>query len=224
MSLKTQNLPLITLYLLFNLTVFIVFYLTSTFEFKTFINIFENLSKKDGIVFILLPIIIFIILGIVPQNLKEIIVFWKIENRLPGCYAFSKYAKNDNRINLNLLKNKYGKLPRKPSKQNTLWYGIYRNIKDNGISKTHKDFLLAREWTTVTVLFILLSVPSLYFFTNINVDDLFYYFLFLLIEYLLIRFVTKNHAERLVTNVLAYESSRLHQEEHSKKGKNNEHN
>ena len=199
MSLKTQNLPLITLYLLFNLTVFIVFYLTSTFEFKTFINIFENLSKKDGIVFILLPIIIFIILGIVPQNLKEIIVFWKIENRLPGCYAFSKYAKNDNRINLNLL-------------------------KDNGISKTHKDFLLAREWTTVTVLFILLSVPSLYFFTNINVDDLFYYFLFLLIEYVLIRFVTKNHAERLVTNVLAYESSRLHQEEHSKKGKNNEHN
>ena len=83
---------------------------------------------------------------------------------------------------------------------------------------------MAREWTTITVLFILLSVPSLYFFTNINVDDLFYYFLFLLIEYLLIRFVTKNHAERLVTNVLAYESSRLHQEEHSKKGKNNEHN
>lgn len=222
MSLKTQNLPLITLYLLLNLAVFIVLYLTSTFELNTFLHTFENFSKTDGMVFALLPIIVFIILGVSSKDLKEIVVFWKRDNRLPGCYAFSKYAKNDNRISLNLLKNKYGKLPKNPAKQNTLWYGIYRNIKDDGISKTHKDFLLAREWTMITVLFILLAVPSLYFFTDISIGSLLYYFLFLLIEYFVIRYIAKNHAERLVTNTLAYESSRLHQEEYTKKGNNNE--
>ncbi len=221
MSLKTQNLPLIALYLMFNLAVFIVIYLTNSFEFNTFVDIYENLSKKDGIVFILLPLVIFVILGIISQKWKEIIVFWKKENRLPGCCAFSKYAKEDHRVNCDLLKDKYGKFPRKASEQNALWYGIYRNIKDKGIAKTHKDFLLARELTITTVLFILISIPTLCFLTNICIDNwknLIYYFLFLIIEYLLIRYTAKNHAERLVTNVLAYECSILHNNKHRKEG------
>lgn len=217
MSLKTQNLPLITLYLLFNLAVFIVVYLTSSFEFDGFIAMYESLSKKDGIVFVLLPLIIFIVLGIVSQKWKEIIVFWKKNNRLPGCFAFSKYAKDDDRINTNLLKSKYGKLPRKPSDQNSLWYGIYKNMQDKGIDKTHKDFLLARELTVVTVLFFFTTVPVLFFLTNIRIDNLsnlIYYSLFLVVEYLIIRFVAKNHAERLVVNVLASECSKIHKEKH----------
>jgi len=210
-SLKTQNLPLIILYLLFNLMMFIATYSSNIIELDGFTKTFQTLSKKDGIVFTLLPIIIFILLGVVPSNWKEIFVFWKKNNRLPGCYAFSKYAKEDNRIDIKLLKSKYGKFPKKPSKQNALWYGIYRNIKDKGIDKTHKDFLLARELTIITLLFIVIAIPSLFLFTNMtdNNNILWLYVVFLLVEYLVLRFIAKNHAERMVTNVLAYESSRL---------------
>ena len=221
-SLKTQNLPSIILYLLVNLGIFIVLYRTNTVEVDSFRRVFQDLSKKDGIIFILLPIILFILSGIIPASWKEVFVFWRIKSSLPGCYAFSRYAKEDDRINIELLKSKYGKFPRKASEQNSLWYGIYKNIKnDKGIDKTNKDFLLARELTIMTIIFILISIPTLLFFTNIwdnNKNNLWFYILFLLGEYLIIRLIARNHAERLVTNVLAYESSRLHNEKYTNGG------
>lgn len=206
MSLKQQNYPFIILYVLFNFAIFFVIYKNGFLNLNSFNDMFKYLSQKDGIFFILLPILLIVLQGLIPSKIKEILIFWKKKNRLPGCQAFTKYMKEDNRINKKILIEKYGKLPKKEEKQNKLWYSIYRKISDKGIDKTHKDYLLSRELTIVTVFFIPIFPMILWYFTNIENKILIIFSIFLILEYLIIRYVAKNHAERLVTNVLALAS------------------
>ena len=206
MSLKQQNYPFIILYVLFNFAIFFVLYKNGSLDLNSFNNMFQKLSQKDGIFFILLPILLIVLQGVISSKRKEILVFWKRKNRLPGCRAFSKYLKEDNRINKKKLIKKYGKFPKKEDKQNQLWYSIYKKISDKGIDKTHKDYLLSRELTTITVFFIPIFPLILWYFTNIENKILIFFSIFLILEYLIIRYIAKNHAERLVTNVLALAS------------------
>lgn len=207
MSLKTQNIPMIILYVLFNTSIFYIFYKNDNFDFNNIQNVFNDLSKKDGIMFILLPIFLVIIQGLIPPKIKEIIIFWKIKNRLPGCQAFSKYLYEDNRIDKKKLMEKYGKFPKKEEKQNKLWYLIYKDVSsDAGIVKAHKDYLLTRELTILTIFFFIFPIILLYFDTNIK--TLFLFIIFLILEYLIIRYSSKNYAIRFVTNVLALASTK----------------
>lgn len=57
----------------------------------------------------LLAIVGLLILNIIPSNVKEILIFWKINNRLPSYRWQSKVASKDSRINLKILNKKYGK-------------------------------------------------------------------------------------------------------------------
>lgn len=208
MSLKTQNYPLIILYIIFNFAIFFVIYKNGSFDLNSFNTIFEKLSKKDGIFFIILPLLSIVLQGLISSKSKERLIFWKINNRLPSCQAFSKYMKEDNRIDKKNLIEKYGKLPKKENKQSQLWYKIYKNISDKAIDKTHKDYLLTRELTIITVFFIFIFPIILYFFTTIKNKILIIVMCLLIFEYLIMRYVSKNYAERLVVNVLAFESSK----------------
>jgi len=178
MSLKQQNYPFIILYVLFNFAIFFVLYKNGSLDLNSFNNMFQKLSQKDGIFFILLPILLIVLQGVISSKRKEILVFWKRKNRLPGCRAFSKYLKEDNRINKKKLIEKYGKFPKKEDKQNQLWYSIYKKISDKGIDKTHKDYLLSRELTTVTVFFIPIFPLILWYFTNIENKILIFFSIF----------------------------------------------
>ncbi len=206
MTLKQKNYPYIILYVLFNFAIFFVLYKNNIFSLPEFNIVFQKLSQKDGVFFILLPLFIIVAQDYAPPKIKEILVFWKRDNRLPGCQAFSKYIKEDNRIDRDSLVQKYGKFPRNGEKQNKLWYKIYVGIKDKRIDKTHKDYLLLRELTVVTVFLIFILPSVLLFLTDIDRNIVFFYFLFLLSEYIIVRFIAKNHAIRLVTNVLALAS------------------
>ena len=206
MTLKQQNYPYIILYVLFNFAIFFVLYKNSIFSLNEFNIVFQKLSQKDGVFFILLPLLIIVAQDYAPSKIKEILVFWKRNNRLPGCQAFSKHIKEDNRIDKDSLVQKYGNFPRNEEKQNKLWYKIYVGIKDKRIDKTHKDYLLLREFTVVTVFLIFILPSVLLFLTDIDRNIVFFYFLFLLFEYIIVRFIAKNHAVRLVTNVLALAS------------------
>ncbi len=206
MTLKQQNYPFIILYVLFNFAIFFILYKNHVFSLNEFSTVFQKLSQRDGVFFILLPLLIIVAQDFAPSKIKEILVFWKKENRLPGCQAFSKYIKEDNRIDRDNLIQKYGNFPRSEDKQNRLWYKIYKGIKDKSIDKTHKDYLLLREFTVVTVLFIFILPSILFLFTNIDVNIILFYILGLIFEYNIVRIIAKNHAIRLVTNVLAFAS------------------
>lgn len=206
MTLKQQNYPFIILYVLFNFAIFFVLYKNNIFSLNEFTMVFQKLSDKDGVFFIILPLLIIVAQDFLSSKNKEILVFWKIDNRLPGCQAFSKYIKEDNRIDRENLIQKYGKFPRNEDKQNRLWYKIYKGIKDKSIDKTHKDYLLLREFTVMSIFFIFILPTILLFLTEIDKNMIFFYFLGLIIEYNIVRVIAKHHAIRLVTNVLALAS------------------
>ena len=90
LSLKTQNLPLIGIYIIFNIAIFLTLLNTGSIDINSIQDYFEQLSIKDGVFFSVLTLIIIVFGGIFSNKVKEIIVFWKLENRLPGCRAFSK--------------------------------------------------------------------------------------------------------------------------------------
>lgn len=199
LNLKTQNYPLIGIYIIFNVSIFLTLYNSGNITTDTITMYFNELKIKDGIFFTVLSLLIIITGGMFSNKLKEIIVFWKTENRLPGCEAFSKFIYEDDRINIKKIKDKYGKLPNNPKKQNSLWYKIFKSLNDKSIHKTHKDFLLCRELSVITILLFLLSIPIFIKYSIIGL----YFLIFLIFEYILVRYCAKNTAERLVVNTLA---------------------
>lgn len=198
-SLKTQNLPLIGVYIIFNIAIFLTIYNTGNIDIDNIQQYFTELQVEDGIFFTLLSLVIIIASGMFSNRTKEIIVFWKLKDRLPGCEAFSKYIYEDDRINIKKIKVKIGRLPDNPKKQNSKWYELFKSINDQSINKTHKDSLLCRELSVMTILMFLLTVPIFYKYDIVGCC----YLIFLGLEYLVVRYCAKNTAERLVVNTLA---------------------
>lgn len=199
LNLKTQNYPLIGIYIIVNVSIFLTLYNNGNISIATITLYFNELKIKDGIFFTVLSLFIIIIGGMFSNKYKEILVFWKLENRLPGCEAFSKYINEDSRIDLKKIKNKYGKLPKNPTKQNSLWYSIFKSLNDKSITKTHKDFLLCRELSVITIVLFILSIPIYIEYSIVGL----YFLVFLILEYIVVRYCAKNTAERLVVNTLA---------------------
>ena len=206
LTLKTQNFPLIGIYIIFNIAIFLTLLNTGSINLQSIQAYYGKLSLKDGVFFSILPIFIIALSGMVSNKLKEIIVFWKIDDRLPGCRAFSKYAKEDSRIDLKILKSRFGKIPTSPSEQNRYWYKIFKTLNDKSINSTHKDFLLCRELSVMTIEMFLLTILIFWFYGFIVG---FLYLVFLVLEYLMVRYCAKNSAERLVVNTLALVSSKV---------------
>jgi hypothetical protein len=205
-SLKTQNLPLIGLYIIFNIAIFLTLLNTGNIDIQGIQAYYEKLNLKDGLFFSVLVLLIIILSGMVSNKVKEVVVFWKFENRLPGCRAFSQYAKEDSRIDLKELKSKFGKIPISHSKQNKYWYKIFKTLNNKSIDNTHKDFLLCRELVVITIEMFLLIIPIFWYYSFVIGIS---YFGFLIFEYLIVRYCAKNTAERLVVNTLALASSKI---------------
>src|SRR5262249_20213609 len=61
-------------------------------------------------------------------EMKSRIVFMRWRNPLPGCEAFSRYAKGDARIDLSAIERLCGLVPESPREQNALWYRLYKSV------------------------------------------------------------------------------------------------
>lgn len=203
LTLKTQNLPFIGLYVTLNIAIFLTILNTGSINIQDIQSYYKDLSIKDGLFFSLLFLLIVIFSGIFSNKTKEIIVFWRFEDRLPGCRAFTQYAKEDSRIDLKILKSKFGKIPTLANEQNKYWYNIFKTLNDKTIDSTHKDSLLCRELSILSIEMLLLTIPIFWVY-GLTLGCL--YFIFLIFEYLIVRSCAKNNAERLVVNSLALAS------------------
>lgn len=164
-------------------------------------NLYKFVSTKSFI-FLLSPIITLVLNGIIPSSFKEIIVFWKIKGRLPGCRAFSHFAMEDPRVNIELLKNKVGEFPKEPKEQNRIWYSLYQEYSnDKVILGSHRDFLLMRDITSLSFLFLLILGTLSFLFNNLTYT--FAYLCFLIVQFLVSSLVARNYGNRFVCNVLA---------------------
>jgi hypothetical protein len=203
-TLKEQNSKLIWVFFSFNVVLFYIIGLSqiinfSELEMKSFITV-------RGVWVLIVPLLLFVLNGIVSSDIKAVLSFWRFKNPLPACRAFSFYADKDDRIDKNFLTSKFGKLPSLPKEQNSLWYKIYKMHQENPVvKKSHKDFLLARDIASVAFLFFIVGGVSILFLTAEAVKWI--YIIYLFIQFIIFAIVAQNHGKRFVCNALAIETS-----------------
>lgn len=202
-SLKQQNAPYLWSFFCFNFVVFLILFFS--LHIQVLIDNFKTIYTIKTLSICIAPLILFIVNGVLSSNQKAILVFWRFKNVLPGNRAFSFHVHQDHRINVNNLSQLHPNFPIDPKEQNRLWYKLYRsNTTEITVNKSHKDFLLARDLTSMSFLFLLLiGIPSI-ILTNHNYK--WYYFLMLFTQYLIMIRIAQNHGRSLVRNVLAAES------------------
>lgn len=202
-SLKAQNIPLISLFLVWGVSLYIVFLMQFTDFWSQLTYTFENINVKNGCFITLVPLLVFIMSHLLNANQKAILVFWKINNPLPGSRAFTEIGPKDPRVDMNLLISNIKEIPYDPIEQNRTWYKLYKQVSDStAVSSSHKNFLLARDLTAISFLFILFTPWSI-LLVNHNVKMVLCYILIWLLHYLILRKVAINNGERFVSNVLA---------------------
>lgn len=203
-TLKEQNSKLIWVFFSFNVLLFYIIGLSqivnfSELEIKSFITV-------RGVWVLIVPLLLFVLNGIVSSDIKAVLSFWRIKNPLPACRAFSFYADKDDRIDKIFLTSKFGQLPSLPKEQNSLWYKIYKKHQENPVvKKSHKDFLLARDIASVAFLFFIVGGVSILFLTAEAVKWI--YIIYLFIQFIVFAIVAQNHGKRFVCNALAIETS-----------------
>ncbi|MBO8132200.1 MAG: hypothetical protein H0Z29_11965 [Candidatus Marinimicrobia bacterium] len=185
-----------------NILIFWSIFIYGTVNFdKINLNLYKFISIKSFI-FFLSPIITIVLNGIIPNSIKEVLVFWKVKNRLPGYRAFSHFAIKDPRVNIESLKDKVGEFPKEPKKQNRVWYSLCQQYRDDEIVwGSHRDFLITRDFTSLSFLFLLVFGTTLLLFNNSNY--VFAYLGYLIIQYLSLSLAARNYGNRFVCNVLA---------------------
>jgi len=204
-TLKEQNSKLVWVFFSFNIVLFYLLGLSQIIKLEE-VEIKSFLTVRGAWVLIV-PLILFILNGIISSDLKATIVFWRFKNQLPACRAFSHYADKDDRIDKNYLITKYQQLPTIPKEQNSLWYKIYKVHQENPVvKKSHKDFLLARDICSIAVLFFFVGGISMLFIRNDSFG--WAYLAFLFFQYLIFAIIAQNHGKRFVCNALAIETAK----------------
>jgi hypothetical protein len=203
-TLKEQNSKLIWVFFSFNVVLFYIVGLSQVINFSE-LEI-KSVITVRGVWVLIVPLLLFVLNGIVSSDFKAILSFWRFKNPLPACRAFSFYADKDDRIDKNFLTSKFGQLPVLPKEQNSLWYKIYKKHQENPVvKKSHKDFLLARDITSVSFLFFIVGGISMLILSVESVKWL--YVIYLLIQFIIFSIVAQNHGKRFVCNALAIETS-----------------
>ena len=158
----------------------------------------------------LLSIIGLLILNIIPSNVKEILIFWKVNNRLPSYRWQNKVASKDSRMNIKILNKKYGKNI-SSQKQHDIWYKAYQKYKaDEVILESQKDYLFSRDLciTTILIMPIILAIFILSkICLNIELDFIIMNITILIILYLVFNIATRNNANRFICNVLLLDTT-----------------
>jgi len=166
----------------------------------------KYLSAKNGIIAALAPIISIVLNGSLSSNAKAVLVFWRIKYPLPGSRVFSNLAKKDLRIDIKKITEKYGYLPEYPTEQNHLWYKIYK-IHESKITvlDSHKNYLFCRDLAGISIIFFIIFTIFTLIFVRTHAY-IFYYILYLFIQFLVLSIAAQNYGNRFVCNVLAEES------------------
>ena len=201
-SLKRQNLRMLIPYAIWCLSLYAVFLTGDDNSWQNIVSFFDSFSTKDGMVAALVPIIVFVLNGILSADIKSVIVFWRIKNPLPGSRVFTALGPKDARIDMNEIERIIGTIPAEPEEQNAVWYKYYKKYQDSlTVKAAHKHFLLARDMAAMTLL-MLIFLPCSVVAISTNWLGAFIYLGILLGQYILLAIVARNHGNRFVCNVL----------------------
>lgn len=205
---KSTNRKWLIGYLLLNVVIFAYFSGLIGLTFKDFNELLSKLKSPDGFLPLLgLPLSI-VLEGFLSNSFKEVLVFWRVKDRLPGCRAFSHIACNDHRINMNKLNSLFPDgLPEDPREQNQEWYSLYKKYQDERtVFQSHKVFLLTRDLTALTGVLIPISLIA-HWIWGTQTKMIIYHLAVLLLLFFFISLSAQNYGKRFVANVLAEATS-----------------
>lgn len=202
MSLKTKNSPYI---IVFSIFLYIGFALVNGFN----LNIIDKIviSRKGLIVGEPILSLFFYVLSLIlnyflPSEWKNRLIYLRWQNPLPGCRAFTKLAKKDNRISYEDLVAQYGELPENPKDQNILWYKIYKKKQaDEVVRDSHGRWLLFRDMFAITFIILVPSAVFTFWYSGIEKGILFALTYCILV--LVLWICARNTGNRFACNVLA---------------------
>lgn len=200
--LKTANLPIVVSFIIWCLALYGVF-LAGFDSFSAELQSkFHALSRKDGVIVAMMPVLVLVLSGLLSSNIKAILVFWRFKQVLPGHRAFSRLAPADPRIDLGDLKAKIGDIPRAAKDQNALWFKLYKKHETTiTVTAAHRSFLLARDLAAMALLFgiagfVGLLVGGAALATGVRFLGL------MLLQFVLLAVAARNYGNRFVCNVL----------------------
>ncbi|MBP1627357.1 MAG: hypothetical protein H6Q00_1832 [Holophagaceae bacterium] len=156
---------------------------------------------------ILITLVVTFMNRIGKDQVKLALVFWRINNALPGCRAFSEHAHRDLRIDLGSLKKAVGgEFPTDPGEQNRAWYRLYQQVRDSpSIEDAHKEYLLFRDIVWLTIPSAIMCQGFLLYVRHFKIGVV--YFLACGAIYLLARMAAILAAKSFVRSVMAAASA-----------------
>lgn len=168
----------------------------------------SNIALARSISSVLIPVIPLMLTNIVSQTMKARLVYWRWNNPLPGSRAFTKFVKEDDRIDeAKLLKN-IGVFPSDPKEQNSKWYGLYLKIKNEvSVLDAHKAFLLYRDMASLSIILLFLAAFVLWFW-EFPRSDLYRACGVFFAQYVLTMLSARLAGQRMVGTVLSIHSTR----------------
>lgn len=157
---------------------------------------------------VIIPIVVLLVVNVLPHKAKCMLVYWKPYGWLPGCEVFSKYARDDVRINMQTLTKNVGALPTDPGEQNSRWYQLYKQIENEPeITEVHRSFLMYRDMAVFSLPFIALA-PLCLHFAGASPQAQWIGAGIFFVQYLLTALSARHSGIRFLTNVLAVHSAR----------------
>jgi hypothetical protein len=190
-----------------NVTVFLCVIVERAFpqSLQSIGQFWSQVKAKDGIIAASVPIAVIVLSGVLSDNVKARLVFWRWRDPLPGCRAFTNLLEQDPRIDVKVLTSKHGRFPKTPFAQNALWYRFYREHKLKPmVWYAHRVYLLTRELTAVSAC-LAVVLPLGAAVAQIDWRTLAYYALALIAQYAIIATAARNYGHRFVLDVLSEE-------------------
>jgi hypothetical protein len=149
------------------------------------------------------PVLVLLLTSILPAELKQALVFWRMRDVLPGHRAFSVYALKDPRIDVARLRAAIGEFPALARDQNSLWYRLFQQVEaEPRVAQAHRHFLLFRDLAALSILLAIIAPAALHAL-GAGVAAAWLAFALLGGQYVATAIAGRFHGVRFVCNVLA---------------------
>lgn len=149
------------------------------------------------------PVVVLLLTSLLSSDAKDVLVFWRFTETLPGHRAFSIYAVKDPRVDLEALRKNVGAFPEKAKDQNTTWYKLYKKVdSDVTVAQAHRHYLLFRDLATLSLFLVPISAILLYVF-DASLASSGIALVLLIGQYAVTAVAARHNGVRFVTNVLA---------------------
>ena len=215
-TLKQSNLTYLRGFIILNIMIFLfmakidISGMVGFLDFDIKSNKIFNKLAEDAIVAPLILALFYILVtllsGLIDSTTKERLVFLRWNDVLPGCRAFSKHMYEDPRIDPEIIEKNNGVLPTESSKQNSLWYRIYKKYQnEQPILDAHRNFLLMRDLCGIHLI-CSIGLGATGYFVIENKNHYAIYLSVMVAILALLIFAARNYGVRFVTNVLALET------------------